>query len=176
MEPTFLLRRIAESFPRAPQPEMTLRQAQLADQSLSREISSVEWEAEGAKDRSLSWMQIPDEQLIECEAGISHLDDDAFVYYLPAFLHFAVRHIDVGIAGSEGTLMNAIIFAVTNFSNYNLGRLKRLNEAQIVCVTEFLQFIAQHNETYGSDAVEALNNYWLTSDAKRKTIIHIHEP
>ena len=176
MEPTFLLQRIAESFPRAPQPEMTLRQTQLADQSLSKEISLVEWETEGLKDRSLSWIQIPDEQLIECEAGISHLDEDAFVYYLPAFLQFAVRHIDVGIAGSEGTLMNAIIFAVTNLSNYTLGRLKRLNEPQIACVTEFLQFIAQNSETYGKDAVEALKDYWLTPDEKRKTIIQIHVP
>ena len=176
MKATFLLQRIAESFPQAPHPGMTLRQAQLADQSLSREISDVEWEAEGVKDRSLSWIQITDQQLIECEAGISHLDEDAFVYYLPAFLQFAVRNVDVGIAGSEGTLMNAIIFGVTNLSNYNLGRLKRLNEPQIACATEFLQFIAQHSETYSSDAVEALNTYWLTPDAKRKTIIHIHEP
>ena len=60
MEATFLLQRIAVSFPQAPQPGMTLRQAQLADQSLSREISDVEWEAEGVKDRSLSWIQITD--------------------------------------------------------------------------------------------------------------------
>jgi hypothetical protein len=176
MEPPRLLQRISESFPEEPLPEMTLRQAQLADQSLSKKISDAEWEAEGARDRGLSWSQVADEQLVECEAAISHLDEESFVYYLPAFLRFAVRHVDVGISGENGILMNSILFGVTNLSNYNLGRLKRLNEGQIACVTEFLQFFAERSECYGSDASEALKHYWLTPDAHRKTIIQLYEP
>jgi hypothetical protein len=167
-----LLAEIANAFPAGPLPETTIRQAQLSDQGMSREISEEEWEAEGAKDRGIPWPEIPDEVLASCDAALSHLDEDGFVYYLPAFLSYAVRHVSSGLFDTDWMSMHFTIFAVTDLSNYNLGRLKRLNDVQIASVIEFLRFVATHSATYRGDAEDALANYWLTPDAKRKTVIY----
>ena len=173
MDSASLLSVIAKAFPVQPIPEITVRQAQLSDQGISREISQAEWEAEGVKDRGLTWPEIPDETIVACDAALSHLDEEGFVYYLPAFLSYAVRHMSSGIVDSNWMAMNFTIFAVTNFSNYGVGRLKRLNDAQIGSVIEFLQFVVVHSTTYRRDAADALTNYWLTPDAKRKTIVYV---
>lgn len=173
MDSASLLSIIAKAFPVQPLPRFTVRQAQLADQSISRKISQAEWEAEGAKDRGLMWSEIPDETLLACEAALSHLDDEGFVYYLPAFLSYVVRHVTSGISDSNWSAMHFTVFAVTHFSNYSLGRLKKLNDAQISCVIDFLRFLVVHSDDYRQDAENALTKYWLTPDAKRKTIVHV---
>jgi hypothetical protein len=168
-----LIDRITTVFPREPLPSMTLRQALLADDGLAREISDEEWDAEAAKDRELAWPDIPEEQLLECEFGLAHLDEEAFAYYIPAFLRFALRHIEIGVFGPLANLMNFIVCSVTERSNYNLGRLKRLNDAQIDCVIDFLKLLAERNPTHGKYAEEALKAYWLTPDARRKTVVYV---
>ena len=59
-----VIQQVERAFPEAPLPETTLRQAQLADQSMSREISQSEWDAAGTLDRGVHWKDIPDDTLI----------------------------------------------------------------------------------------------------------------
>jgi hypothetical protein len=82
---------IEAAFPLGPLPEMSLHQAQLGDQSMSREISETEWEAAGKIDAGRNWGDFSDEELMSCDAALAHLEEVSFVYYLPAFLLFAVR-------------------------------------------------------------------------------------
>ena len=171
MDSVALTRNIEAVFPAQPVPSMTLRQAVLADQSLNRLISQSEWDAEGQRDRDAPWPTLSDDALMECEDGVAHLDDESFAYYLGALLRFAVRHMAVDLLGKQARLVGTAFFSVTNRSNYNLSRLKRLNDAQIDCVIEFLRFVESHSEVHGSDAAKALKRYWLKPQARQKTII-----
>jgi hypothetical protein len=158
-----LLARIQDAFPIAPMPAMTMRQAQLADEGLARAISEEELRAVREIDGGVSWVDISDESLLECEASLSHFDAESFVYYLPAFLRFAIQNVEVGVLGRKGDLMNSIVFAVTNLSSYNLERLQHLRSAQNECVVDFLRFLSERSSTYRQDADEALKHYWLTT-------------
>ena len=68
--------------------------------------------------------------------------------------------------------MNSIVYFTTSLSNYNLARYKRLSDSQIECVIEFLRLITAQNSAYADEATQALEKYWLTPDAKRKTLIY----
>jgi len=86
---------IQAAFPLRPLPEMSLHQAQLADESMSRRISDDEWRRAGELDSGRSWKDFSDDDLIACDAALSHFDEPSFVYYLPAYLVFALRHCAV---------------------------------------------------------------------------------
>jgi hypothetical protein len=77
-----LVARIERVFPDQPLPDMSLRQAQLADQSMDREISEEEWHATGRIDQAASWKDIEPALLIACDAALSHLSDGGFAYYM----------------------------------------------------------------------------------------------
>jgi len=172
MDPVALLTQIREAFPLNPLPNMTLHQGQLADQSLAREIPESEWNAEAEKDRGTPWSVFEAQDLVNCEAALSHLDEDAFVYYLPAFLTFTVHNLN-SERFAYGRAVNAAVCAVTQRSNYNLARLKRLSDAQIDAVISFLRFVRDNDNahTYGDLAAKALQRYWETPDARRRTLI-----
>src|ERR1700731_2877099 len=128
------LAKIRTAFPERPLPEMTLRQAQLADQTMSREITEEEWRREGERDRGGEWTQIDDATLRECDAALSFLDEEGFVYYLPAFPTVALRQLAGGKDDTDD-LFNGAVFHVTHMKdNYALARLKPLTDAQIDAV------------------------------------------
>ena len=170
MDRVVLLARIRKAFPAEPLPEVTLLQAQLTDQGLAREITNEEWETEGNRDRGVFWYDIPVATLLECDAALSHLDGDAFVYYLPAFLSFALREDCPGNYREEEILGNTV-FAVTHLSNYSLSRFKHLTDEQIDVVTDFVRWLRQAGGFHRPSADEALNKYWETPDARRRTLI-----
>ena len=62
-----LVARIEEVFPEFPLPDMTLRQAQLADETLDREISQEEWDTTGRIDHAVVWKAIEPAALIACD-------------------------------------------------------------------------------------------------------------
>ena len=107
-----------------------------------------------------------------CEAALSHLDENAFVYYLPAFLAFTVHNLN-SENFAHGRAVNAAVYAVTQRSNYNLARLKRLSDAQIDAVISFLRFVRDNDKghTYRDLATKALQRYWETPDARQRTLI-----
>jgi len=173
MEPTELLTTIEGAFPVAPLPAMSLHQALLADQSLTRTITSEEWAAAHAKDGHIHWTDISDASLLEFNDALAHLDEEAFAYYLGAFLRFGVRHVAGKVLSREAELLCSIVFSVTHRSNYNLGRLKRLNDVQIECVARFLQFLVEFSSTHTTEAADALARYWLTPEARRRSIVYV---
>ena len=84
MEADVVTRLIRDAFPLQPIPKMTLHQAQLADQTMDREIPEKEWKDVGDSDAARTWQDITDEELISCDAALSHFDETSFVYNLPA--------------------------------------------------------------------------------------------
>jgi hypothetical protein len=89
MEQSDLFAAIATAFPLEPRPNMTLRQAVLGDETMSREISETEWVEAGRRHRDLLWSDLSPQDLIDCQIGLAFLDDESFQYYSPAFLMFA---------------------------------------------------------------------------------------
>ena len=74
-----LLQLIEKAFARRPLPEMSLHQAHLADQSMSREISNDEWRRAGELDAARSWKELSDDELMACDTALSHFDEPSFV-------------------------------------------------------------------------------------------------
>jgi hypothetical protein len=167
-----VLAQIGKAFPAHPLPAMSLRQARLADLRSRRCILASEWKAERLKEAAVPWPAIADAALLECGDGLAYLDEKAFAYYLGAFLSFAVRHIDAPLSSAEGDLVDSIVFSVTSRCSYNLRRLKRLSDPQIGATTDFLHLFQDRSESCGIDAVEALEHYWHTAEAHRKSAPH----
>lgn len=89
METDEVTRLIQKAFPLKPIPKMTLHQAQLADQTMTRKIPEREWNDAGKRDAGRTWQDLIDEEIVSCDAALSHFDEPSFVYYLPAYLLFA---------------------------------------------------------------------------------------
>ena len=167
-----LLVQIGMAFPANPLPAMSLRQAHFADLRSHRCIVASVWKVTRLKDGAEQWSVISDAALLECGDGLAFLDEKSFAYYLGAFLCFAVRHRAALLSSAEGDLVDSIVFSVTNRCSYNLRRLKRLSEPQIGAVTDFLHLFRDRSESCGADAVEALEHYWHTAEAHRKSAPH----
>ena len=170
MEPSALLQLIRDAFPVEPTPEMTLYQGQLADQSMAREISEAEWNVEGNKDRHKPWTGYEVQDLANCRAALAHLDEQAFVYYLPAFLSFAARY-GTSENFTDIKVVSTAIHVVTELSNYNRARLKKLTGRQIDAVIAFLRFVSSWGGSDSQVAKTALRLYWDTPDARHPTLI-----
>lgn len=165
MESLALGQQIKAAFPLLPLPEMSLHQAQLTDESMSREISEVEWAAAGARDAGRMWDSFTDSDLASCDAALSHLDELSFVYYLPAFLLLALRHLEVEWGHPAWAITGSAVFAVTHRSEYSLSRFARFTPEQAAAVRAFLQAVATSAGSNAQDARVALARYWNTARA-----------
>jgi hypothetical protein len=169
MSTNSLVRRIESEFSELPMPGMTLREAQLADHTLDREISEVEWQAARQLDAAVTWKDLEATTLIECDAALSHITEEGFVYYIPAYMRLALRHLESSperIWDAYG----ATVFHLTHLNNHSLGRFKRFSDPQIDVVVEFLREVRRAGGFEAGMALEALDKYWETGDARQRTI------
>jgi len=167
-----LLEFIAAAFPLRPLPPMSLHQAQLVDQSMSMEITDEEWRRAGELDGGRSWNEFSDDNLIACDAALAHLDEQSFVYYLPAYLLFALHYCTVDWQHPAWTLVGSVVFSITHRTPYTLGRYKKLTSDQRGAVIAFLKFVAKcRTDSAASEAQKALARYWLTDEATKPLII-----
>jgi hypothetical protein len=173
MDITSVVAQIVSAFPERPIPTMTLRQGQLGDQTMTREISEDEWRREGERDCGVIWTQVDESTLRECDSALCFLDEEAFVYYLPAYLCAALRSIAAGRSESN-YLVNGAVFHVTNTrDNWALARLKRLSDRQIDAVINFLRVVRDQCPFEAIDAGDALVGYWETPESRRRTLIYV---
>jgi hypothetical protein len=158
---------LVEAFPTEPRPDVTLHQSVLADDTLSRKIPEREWREAKQKDAGKTWRTYSDPELISCEVALAHLPEEAFVYYLPAFLRFASKHTSVEWPESAWQLFGSVMFSVTSRSPYNLRRLKKLSSRQREAVVTFLEAVTAEStkDNFGQDAEKALQRYWKTEEA-----------
>jgi len=159
-----LEKKIRDSFPLAPFPPMSIHQARLADDSMSRKITEKEWSEVGLLDQGIRWDQVSETTLAECQPALSHFDEDSFIYYLPAFLLYAANHISAGILTEAADVVGSVVFSVTDRSSRR--RHKRLNDAQIDAVIAFLHFVVAAGGKESQYAQKALKRYWETPEAR----------
>lgn len=150
-------------------PEQTLHQAQLTDQSMSRSISDQEWRDVGLRDREKEWTEVPGKALDECDAALSHFTPDSWLFYLPAYL---CRSLELFTPPDfETRLLHIVLFQLTLHKNdtsglreYLLERYHSLTPAQSGAVRHFLELIVQES----LELVEATNDHWDTyADAQK---------
>lgn len=122
------------------------------------------------QDAGRTWDTFPDTDLISCDAALSHLDEPGFVYYLPAFLLLALKHIDVEWDHPAWMVAGGAVFAVTDRSGYSLSRFARFTPAQVAATRAFLEFVANSGTDHARDAQLALDRYWNT-DREGKFLI-----
>lgn len=151
----------------------TLHQAQLADQSMSREISQGEWDAEKLRDLETDWRAVPPDSLDECSAALSHASPQSWLYYIPAYMRRALELWDADPLESD--LRSSVIFHLTQESKdvglaaYVLERFLQMNpqhEAAVVAFLEFFRDIA--DDWHSQGASEALKSYWSLPPEKRQ--------
>jgi hypothetical protein len=172
MDANQVLGLIEAAFPLRPLPDMSLHQAHLADDSITREISGGEWQAAAKLDANRTWQDYSDQELQSCDAALAHFDETSFVYYIPAFLVFAVHHCSEPLTSPLGTLVGSAVFSVTHRTPYSLGRFKRLSLDQRNAVIAFLEFIVAHGKHCNdTDAMNALSRYWKTGEASKPLLI-----
>lgn len=163
---------IEAAFPLEPLPEMSLHQAQLSDQAMSREISDAEWSGAAKLDAGRNWQRFGEDELMACDAALSHLEEGSFVYYLPAFLVFAIRHCNTRWSDPAESIVGSTVFAVTHRSTYSLGRFKRFSPEQRRAVVVFLEFISENGNDHERPLAEkALKRYWRTDAASTPLLI-----
>jgi hypothetical protein len=168
METDEVTRLVHEAFPLQPIPTMTLHQAQLADQTMTRKIPEQEWNDAGKRDVGRTWQDLTDEELISCDAALSHFDESSFVYYLPAYLLFAVRNHNADWSDPADTTVGSVVFSVTHRTPYTLARFKQFSTEQRAAVIAFLELIAEKgNEYERPEAQKSLERYWKTDEASK---------
>jgi len=149
-----------EAFPLRPLPHSTLHQAALANENILRKISDEEWARATETDKNRTWRSYLDDELVACRSALAHLTGDAFVYYLPAFIGSAARHIKADWKDKHWALVGAVIFYLTDRSPYNLGRLDLLSPEQRKAAIYLLKLAAKSEIDESSDAEESLARYW----------------
>lgn len=142
---------------------LSIHEAQLADQSISRAISPLEYARARRLDTQNCWQQVPAETLEACDAALSHLCPLGWRFYLPAYM---VRAIE--LAHTREELPASVIFHLTAHHAdsdpcRNLERFRKLNTQQHEAVRAFLAFMAADDPCFlGRDkaAKRALERFW----------------
>ena len=151
--------------------DCTLHQAQLLDQTMSRELSEAEWQAAKDQDPEVEWRQVPAEYLDQCDAVLSHASPQSWRFYLPAYMRRALRLLD-----ADTWLPGSVIFHLTysskapDLASYTLERFILLNSAQGDAVRMFLEYCRDYSgqrSYYQREAELALKKYWALAERKR---------
>ena len=151
--------------------ETSVRQLLLTDKyGMSEDISEREWVASG-KDRVDSiWQEIPDAEIEECEGLLTHMEAEEFLYYLPAYMRYAVAYQHR--TSWETDVLGMTVHALSPFERnrdlraHAIAKYAVFNAAQRQAVVLFLTFVAQVDESLsGKYALDALANYWQADTA-----------
>ena len=93
MNPESVSAVIEDAFKDVERPTESLRQFKLTDdKGMSCEITQEEWSAAGKNRIDRRWSDIPDEEIEECGCQLAHMQEREFVYFLPAYMRFAINH------------------------------------------------------------------------------------
>jgi hypothetical protein len=157
---------IERAFSDIPKSEVSLRQFRLTDlYGMSREITDEEWEGASRNRVDESWQEIPDSEIEECDCILAHMEAEEFLYYLPAYMRYSVKHITTPISTND--ILGSTVFSLypsmqnADIYEYKERQLSLLNEGQRKSVVEFLKFVTSNaGWVQRPDAEKALNRYW----------------
>lgn len=176
MEEKTVIELIEREFFGVPRPETSLRQFRLTDlYGMAGEITDEAWSDAGRNRVDDCWQELPDSEIEECECILAHMGAEEFLYYLPAYMHYSVRHVTTPI--SENDILGTTVFSLfpstqnADLYNYKEKQLSLLTRKQRNVVIEFLKFVASNAcSVQRPDAEKALIRYWCRHrEAARST-------
>lgn len=162
---------IERAFDGIARPETSLRQFNLTDKhGMSGDISASDWARAANLRVDAIWQDIPDVEIKECGNQLAHMQADEFLYYLPAYMRYAVKHVTLSIWESD--ILGGVVFSlspksqITALNLYHLAQLVLINKSQKNSIVNFLNFLATTaDEVHRPDAMKAIERYWNHSDA-----------
>lgn len=168
-----LVRQVQAAFPFEPLPEMTLAGARADDATAPATTDaddwtdaatlppSPDWLEPGTIEPANAWPDLAEQHLLDAGDAPLVLDGPAFVYYLPAFLVFVVRHLDDAATLKRGAMMLAqALSTVTDLGARNLASYAQLDRLQRAAVVAVLRHVAARSVIHGPEAQRALQRYW----------------
>src|SRR6185436_11787880 len=89
--------------------------------------------------------------------GLAHLDSESWLFYLPAFLSYSVRH-----SGAGSSLVLDACLATLRPPDREPPRLKALSEMQRQVVRAVLEYLAfDERSAVQQYACQVLEEYWI---------------
>lgn len=166
MEVDELQRQIKDTFRSVERSRTSLRQFRLTDlKGMTGSISDIEW-LEASRSRiDKTWADIPDSEIEECECQLAHMEPEDFTYYLPAYMSYSLRKME--IENTPQDILSSTVFSLspskkeTSSYKYSLNQLSILNIEQQNAVIDFLEFVSVNaNEFEQPYARKTLDRYW----------------
>ena len=103
------------------------------------------------------WRRIPESCLEQYHWGMAHLDPYSWLFYLPAFLSYSLRHAD-----AEGSLVLQACLQTLRPPDREPPRLRALNDAQREVVRAVLEHLAfDERSSVQNAACQVLEEYWI---------------
>ena len=164
-----LINEIERAFSGVARPATSLRQFVLTDRfGMSGKITKKQWEQAGRQRGDSNWQDISDAEIHECECLLAHMQAEAFQYYLPAYMRYAVKHLHDQAESAE--IVGSVVFSLTPFAKdpstfaSMAEQLQLLNGSHKRVIVQLLNFIATAGyESHAADARAALDGYWSDS-------------
>lgn len=125
-------------------------------------IGSEEEHAAARKlDTDENWQDVPDATIEKYGGECGFLDENGWVYYLPALMTWALRKWGIWNCNA----LDSMLYFLSDkkyFSleySYYVSRLLTLPQKQAVC--RFVEYVAIHADEWdGEEASKAWSNYW----------------
>ncbi len=135
MDPINLINVIETHFDGAPRTTTSLWQFQLTDRyGMSRVITAGEWAAAGKKRVDSTWQEIPDDEIKQCDVLLAHMEPAEFLYYLPAYMRYALKNCHKPIWETDvlGMTVSSLSPSTKNVDlrAYAIAQYSALNEVQ----------------------------------------------
>jgi hypothetical protein len=119
--------------------------------------------------RGLDWRTIDPEILADCYSSLSFFSDEAFRYYLPAYLIANVHDSELIDTGNAAPVFHLTFgFSMKGselgWRPHTIKRLNGFSKVEREAIIAYLRYYAADLDPYDScrfDIEEALNSYWL---------------
>ncbi|HQS60025.1 MAG: hypothetical protein B7Y56_15860 [Gallionellales bacterium 35-53-114] len=166
MDTDNLIKAIELAFDRVERSGTSLRQFVLTDKfGMSREISADEWAQAGRNRADTKWQDIPDSEIEECDCQLAHMQAKEFLYYLPAYMRYSVKHYKSPIWETDiiGSTVDSLYPSSkdSDLKSYTISQLSLLNGAQKLVIVQFLNFVESMAEDVQRPyATVALERFW----------------
>jgi hypothetical protein len=108
------------------------------------------------------WRDMPD-SLVESEyAALSFLSPPGFRHFIPAYLRFALRHLDSGAAAVDSTIwsLSPEFYEGEDLRDFVASKLAALDDAQRAAVVAFLETVRALGDEQDRDYAELALRHW----------------
>ena len=128
------------------------------------------------QDTETRWQDVPDEAIAHGYSCLSFLDEIGFRYYIPAYMVWSLRYIDIenlDDPNHDSMSFESLVYALTlsgsteSLNEHRLARYRRFTIEQSKAIAHFLQLDEERQDEYNAesgwpknDARVALEKYW----------------